>query len=126
MMRAFELDGVRYEVDLVFLERGSTLPLTEHAGYTLDGKYHWQAYATSQYYQLRFRAKPEKPSQLSALWEQLQQSKTHSCLLPGGADMESMEVYVESCRQGLMSSRESLDWGELEVRFRVISGGEST
>lgn len=124
MMRAFELDGVRYEVDLVFLERGSTLPLTEHAGYTLDGKYHWQAHAASQYYQLRFRAKPEKPSQLSALWEQLQKSQLHRCLLPAGTGMLPMEVYVEACRQGLLSSRESPDWGELEVRFRVTGGGD--
>ena len=123
MMRAFEMDGVQYAVDVVFLERGSAIPLSEHAGYTLDGTYHWQARNARAYYQIRFRAKPGQTQQLSALWEQLQQNMTHSCILPGNEDMAAVEVYVEYCRQGLDSSRDSLAWSELEVRLQVISGG---
>lgn len=120
-MKHFEMNGYLYDVDLVSFQRLFENTLTDNAGTTLDGIFHWDARGR-EVYLATFRAKPNKEKHMADLWYALRKNRIHYCEFPDG----TMDAYVQSCRQVLDSTRNGCYWGTLEVRFCPVTVGEDS
>ena len=121
MRQYFEVNGNLFNVDVITFERQFENLLTENAGTTQDGLFHWDAKGQETYLAC-FRARPGQEQQLDELWRELLRNQVHSCAFPEG----SRDAYVQSCRQVLDSTRGGYHWGDLEVRFRTVTVGEDS
>ena len=121
MMQYFEMDGNLFGVDVITFERQFAHTLTENAGTTLDGAFHWDARGQLTYL-ATFRTKPGQSRQMEELWQALMENRIHSCVFPDGY----MDAYVVSCRQSLDSTHGGYAWGLLEVRFQPVQMGVET
>ena len=107
-------------VDIMSFERQLTPALTENAGVTADGSFHYESRGMVSTCKFVFRARPGMEHHLQWLWEDLKAGGIRECTIPDGKNEPMVPAYVTGCTQSLLSTKGTNRWDCIEARFRLV------
>lgn len=122
-MQPFLLDGAAYDLRVTGLSRKFSLPDSELAGRTLDGRMYRDVPGAFCHYTLTLEPSPGDPRGLDALWEALARTAgPHSCTFPYGQGTLTQQMFVTGGQQQLVHlDGNTVTWGPLTVEFLAMA-----
>ena len=118
-MEVFTMDGVRYDVHVTELRRSFSIPDTEQAGRTQDGRMYREPIGTFYNYTMTVSRNGANDEAMDALWEAISQPvDSHICSFPYGQKMLTQRMYVTSGQQNIqLINCSGNHWGDITVDF---------